>query len=77
MVEEVISIHFEVDFYEKMDGTRPAQEFLMTLEPALRAKTLRVIHMLEENGNDLRELYTKSLGNGIFEVRAKVDSDIT
>lgn len=70
-------MHFDVDFYEKLDGTRPAQEFIMTLEPAMRAKTLWVIQMLEQNGNALREPYTKSIGNGIFEARAKVGSDIT
>lgn len=70
-------MHFDVDFYEKLNGTRPAQEFIMTLEPAMRAKTLWVIQMLEQNGNALREPYTKSIGNGIFEVRAKVGSDIT
>ena len=33
--------------------------------------------MLEQYGNQLREPYSKSLGDGIFEIRAKVGTDIT
>lgn len=37
----------------------------------------RTIYLLQENGNKLREPYTKSLRDGIFELRAKEGSDIT
>lgn len=33
--------------------------------------------LLERNGNELREPYSKSLGDGIFELRIKLGSDIT
>lgn len=32
---------------------------------------MRLILLLEQNGNELREPYSKSLGDGIFELRAK------
>lgn len=70
-------IEFEIVFYSKADGTEPAKEFLLSLDKKMRAKMLRTITMLSDNGTDLREPYSKSLGDGIFELRAKVGSDIT
>lgn len=37
----------------------------------MRAKLLRTIELLQQNGNELREPYSKSLGDGIFELRVK------
>lgn len=68
---------FTVAFYSKADGTQPALEFLKELEPKMQAKMLRVIKLLEENGADLREPYSKPLGDGIFELRAQVGTDIS
>lgn len=68
---------FEIVFYSTQDGTEPAKEFLLSLDKKMRAKMTRTIVILSENGNDLREPYSKSLGDGIFELRAKVGSDIT
>ena len=41
------------------------------------AKLLGAISLLETNGTQLREPYSKSLGDGIFELRAKQSSNIT
>ena len=68
---------FEVIFYGKVDGTFPARDFILSLEPKMRAKMVRTVELLEHNGIDLREPYSKSLGDGIFELRAKVGSDIS
>lgn len=68
---------FEVFFYDKPDGTEPAKEFILSLEPKMRAKMLRTVQLLAANGTDLREPYSKPLGDGIFELRAKVGSDIS
>lgn len=70
-------MQLKIEFYEKADGTQPAREFLDSLDKPMRAKMLRVIKMLEKNGNDLREPYSKALGDGIFELRAKVGNNIT
>ncbi|MDD6640703.1 MAG: type II toxin-antitoxin system RelE/ParE family toxin [Erysipelotrichaceae bacterium] len=43
----------------------------------MKAKVLRTIDLLENNGPLLRELYSKSLGDGIFELRIKQGNDIT
>jgi len=68
---------FEIIFFDKTDGTKPAKEFIIKLPPKMRAKVLRVISILEANGSDLKEPYSKHLIDGIFELRAKVGSDIS
>lgn len=68
---------YEVEYYEKTDGTRPAEDFIMSQNVKMRAKILTVLQFLEEKGPELREPYSKFLEEGIFEVRAKVGSDIS
>ena len=68
---------FEIEFFEKDDGTEPAKDFLMGLDAKMRAKMLRTIDLLATNGTDLRMPYSKSLEDGIFELRAKVGSNIS
>lgn len=68
---------FELLFYDKEDGTEPAKEFLLSLDQKMRAKLLMVADMLASNGSELREPYSKPLGDGIFELRAKIGSDIS
>lgn len=68
---------FEVNFYKKRDDSCPVYEFLESLDYKMRAKVLRLIMILEENGNELREPYSKSLGDGIFELRAKQGNNIS
>ncbi len=67
---------FKAEFYENGDEI-PAKEFLDSLDDKMRAKFLMEIKLLEEKGNQLREPYSKPLGDGIFELRAKVGTDIS
>ena len=68
---------FEVEFYENDKGEQPAKEFLMSLDSKMRAKMASTISILQDNGFELREPYSKHLTEGIFELRAKVGTDIT
>ena len=68
---------FEVEFYETDNGDQPAREFLLSLDKKMRAKMVDTISILQDNGFELREPYSKHLSEGIFELRAKVGSDIT
>ena len=68
---------FEVEFYETDNGDQPAREFLLSLDKKMRAKMADTISLLQDNGFELREPYSKYLSEGIFELRAKVGSDIT
>ena len=70
-------MHIDVEFYTTIDGKKPAKEFLMKLAPKMRAKLIKTIELLEANGPDLRMPYSEYLGNGIFELRAKVGSNIS
>ena len=65
----------KVIFYEKENGVEPAKDFLLSLDIKMRAKMVRTIELLQNNGRNLREPYSKYLDDGIFELRAKVGSD--
>lgn len=68
---------YEVEYYEQEDGTRPAEDFILAQDFKMQAKIFSVLTYLEEKGSELREPYSKPLGDGIFEVRAKVGVNIT
>lgn len=68
---------FEVEFYETEIGEQPAKDFLLGLDTKMRAKMVNTISILQDNGYELREPYSKHLSDGIFELRAKVGTDIT
>ena len=68
---------FKVLFYQKADGSEPVKQFLNSLDKKMRAKMVRTIEALQNKGNDLREPYSKHLDDGIFELRAKVGTDIS
>jgi len=68
---------FDIRFYDKKDGTKPAKDFIAKLSPKMKAKVIRAVGMLKNNGSELREPYSKHLDDGIFEIRAKIGSDIS
>lgn len=68
---------FDIDFYETLDGRCPVVEFIESLDTKMKAKVLRTIDLLADNGIYLRGPYSESLGNGIYELRIKQGSDIT
>jgi len=49
----------------------------LSLDKKLRAKLADTIMILQDNGYELREPYSKHISEGIFELRAKQGSDIT
>jgi phage-related protein len=68
---------FQVIFYEQENGNAPVEEFINALDVKLSAKIYRLLEMVETNGYELREPHSKYLEDGIFELRAKLGSDIT
>ena len=64
-------------FYDLPDGTCPAEEFIDSMDIKMQAKMLRTIALLQENGTDLRMPYSEHLEEGVFELRAKVGSNIS
>ena len=69
--------NFTIEYYEKANGERPAEEFLAGLDKKMRARAVQYISLLSEKGNELREPYSKNLSDGIFELRIKQGSDIS
>ena len=67
---------FSVEFYRRENGASPVEEFLNSLPVKHRVKVLDGLALLEEFGNQLREPYSKALGDGLFELRVKFSSDI-
>lgn len=67
---------FSVDFFTEDDGTKPVGLFIRSLNTKLKAKVIADLQLLEEYGNNAREPLSKHIGDGIFEVRSKVGSDI-
>ena len=69
---------FEIEFYERSDGSSPARDFIMSLENRkLQAKINGSLDILSERGNQLREPFSKHLSDGIFELRCKLGTDIS
>lgn len=68
---------YDVEYYELPDGSRPAEAFILAQDTKMRAKIFMALEFLEEKGPALREPFSKPLGNGIFEIRAKQGSNIS
>lgn len=67
----------EIKFYTNRNGKVPVREFLDGLDVKMRQKMLRSIMALQDMGISLRMPLSEALGDGIFELRAKVGSNIT
>ena len=72
---------WQVDYYQKENGGIPVLEFLLSLDPKLRAKTQSTIDLLEACGTNLKEPYVSPVKGekykGLWELRVKFASDIT
>ena len=68
---------YEVIFYETEDGTRPAYDFIETLSPKMQAKIYKIASMLEIDGTRLRLPYSEFLKDGIFQIRAQQEGNIS
>ncbi len=67
----------KAEFYATADGSEPAKEFLDSLDNKMRAKVVRTIKLLRDNGGELREPTSKLIGEGIFELRTQMGNNIT
>ncbi|MBQ6039625.1 MAG: type II toxin-antitoxin system RelE/ParE family toxin [Oscillospiraceae bacterium] len=68
---------FEIIFYTTEKGEKPVEEFLNSLDTKMRAKMLMTIRIVKANGYQTRMPYSEELEDGIFELRAKVGTDIS
>ena len=68
---------YEIEFYEKLDGTCPIREFFESLEPKMWAKVARNIDLLAIHNITLREPLVKPVEDRIFELRTQVGNNIS
>lgn len=72
---------WQVEFYKKENGDIPVLEYLLSLEPKMRAKAFSEIELLEKHGTNLREPYAKPIKGAnyknLFELRVKFSSNIS
>lgn len=71
------NIMFQLELYETENGEQPVSDFLDSLDNKMAAKLIGLMDVLEEKGTELRLPYSKSMGEGIFELRCKQGSNIT
>ena len=62
---------FHVRFYETSEGKKPVEEFLVCLDNKVRTKAIHELMLLRQKGPQLREPFSKAMGNGIFELRVQ------
>lgn len=68
---------FNIEFYRDKESNRCyIEEFLDSLDTKAKVHTLRNIQLLANFGNALREPYSKSIDDGIFELRIKQSSNV-
>ena len=79
-IKKGVVIIAQIEFYQKANGKIPVSDFLQSLPPKLKAKAIKDIDLLEEQGNALREPHVKPIkgekNKGLYELRIKFSSDI-
>lgn len=72
-------MHWEIEYYIKENGDVPVVDFLLSLQPKMRAKAYSEIELLQEHGINLKEPYVKPIKGkkykGLYELRIKLGSD--
>ena len=74
-------LNWDVEYYKKENGEIPVEDFLLMLNPKLRAKAYSDIMLLKLLGINIRAPYSVPIKGdkykGLFELRTKFSSDIT
>ncbi|EYU14781.1 MULTISPECIES: type II toxin-antitoxin system RelE/ParE family toxin [Photorhabdus] len=63
-------MNWNVELY---DGVEDA---ILNMPPRIQARMLKLLELIEEYGANLGEPHTKSMGKGLFEIRAKAQEGI-
>jgi phage-related protein len=74
-IKKDIGVMFKLKFYETKAGKKPIEDFLISLDNKMRTKAIHELMLLRERGTELREPYSKAIGDGIFELRIQLGSD--
>ena len=61
---------WKIDFY---DGVESA---ILDMPPKIQARMLKLLELIEKHGANLGSPHTESMGDGLFEIRAKAQEGI-
>lgn len=64
----------KVILFKEQDGTVPLRDWLDVLDERPRLRCLALLSRLEQFGHELRRPLAENLGEGIYELRGKVDN---
>lgn len=53
---------YEIEFYDKADGSEPVKEFILSLDKKMQAKVLRTVALLREEGAMFKGTVFQSTG---------------
>ncbi|GHU38974.1 hypothetical protein FACS1894105_13420 [Clostridia bacterium] len=67
---------YNIVYYENENGKSEVREFIRSLSPRLRSKTIKLVDLLELFGTELDMPYARPLGDGLFELRPNGDNKI-
>lgn len=66
---------YEVKFYTKPSGESPIKDFLLELDIKARAKIIKYLEMLQQQGPDLKRPYADIVRGRIRELRVEYHSN--
>ena len=61
---------WKIDFYEGFEDQ------ILGMPPKIQARILKLLELIEKHGANLGPPHTESMGNGLFEIRAKAREGI-
>ncbi|MFV0576304.1 MAG: type II toxin-antitoxin system RelE/ParE family toxin [Vibrio sp.] len=61
---------WNIEFYKGVD------QAILDMPPKIQARMLKLLELIEIHGANLGEPHTKSMGNGLFEIRSKAQEGI-
>ncbi len=66
-----ITVNWKVIFYNKT-----VEDDILNMPPKLQARMIKLLELIEKHGVNLGYPHTESLGDGLFELRAKAQEGI-
>ncbi|WP_394181687.1 type II toxin-antitoxin system RelE/ParE family toxin [Marinomonas posidonica] len=63
-------MNWKIEFYSGVD------ESILKMPPRIQARMIRLLELMEKHGANLGPPHTESMGDGLFEVRAKAQEGI-
>jgi phage-related protein len=63
-------LSWDISFYDGVEDS------ILAMPPKIQARMLKLLEMIEEHGANIGPPHTESMGDGLFEIRAKAKEGI-